>query len=145
MRGNRWTQQLQELYILSWRTRVYKKCHVLTRVTTPEVNRTCALIISLKRDSTFSGRTHFLVPALVQSFFMLHVSLLRQVIAISYEMRKENFYAKAGNIKNLSHFRNTRTLISSWTHVKCTPDSGPRKIMSNPTLSLSWLSRLVMY
>ena len=52
---------------------------------------------------------------------------------------------KGPNSGNLSHFHGTRTLISSWMHVKHMPGNGPRKRMSSSTLFPNGLSRSVKW
>ena len=98
-----------------------------------------------KSTSKVFTRTPYLVPALAQSFCMLHVAMLSQEISVSCKMKNfEIFYAKAQNSGNLSNFHCTRTLILSWMHVKRMPDNGPRKRMSSSTLFPNRLSRSVV-
>ena len=81
----------------------------------------------------------YLIPALAKTFFMLHVTILWQVISLSYEMK--NFYVKARNIEKMHLFHVIRTLILSWTHVKRSPGGDSKENFELDTLS-EWIKSI---
>ena len=89
-------------------------------------------------DSLFQNPC--LVPALAQSFFILHVTIQYHDLNIVRNDNLEVFYIKARNLENLSHFHITRIFIWSSTHVKRMPTGGPKKRMLKSAFSNTrWL------